>query len=127
METWAEEMTTQMLVTMLVMVLVTMWIIILHDSLQVCSISRTRYSILKDMAMLAKAHYKVAKLPSHHGVSVQQLQTNYKAPNFLTVLKVFLNSHATRDKVVLPVESDLTWSRVMPVLMQPLLPPSYLR
>ena len=119
METRAEEMTTQMLVTM--------WIIILHDSLQVCSISCTRYSILKDMAMLVKAHYKVEKLPSHHRVSVQQLQTDYKAPDFLAVLKVFLNSHATQDKVVLPVESDLTWSRVMPVLMQPLLPPSYLR
>ena len=83
-----------------------MWIIILHDSLQVCSISRTCYSILKDVAMLAKAHYKVAKLPSHRGVSVQQLQTNYKAPNFLAALKVFLDSCATRDKVVLPVESD---------------------
>ena len=80
---------------MLVRVLVTMWIIVLHDSLQVCSISRTHYSILKDVAMLAKAHYKVAKLPSHRGVSVQQLQTDYKVPNFLAVLKVFLNSRVT--------------------------------
>ena len=56
--------------------------------------------------MLVKAHYKVEKLPSHHRVSVQQLQTDYKAPDFLAVLKVFLNSHATQDKVVLPVESD---------------------
>ncbi|KIM60702.1 hypothetical protein SCLCIDRAFT_26392 [Scleroderma citrinum Foug A] len=56
--------------------------------------------------MLAKAHYKVAKLPSHRGVSVQQLQTNYKAPDFLAALKVFLNSRATQDKVVLPVELD---------------------
>ena len=86
------------------MVLVMMWIIVLRDSLQVCSISCTRYSILKDVAMLVKAHYKVAKLPSHHRVSVQQLQTDYTAPDFLAALKVFLDSHATQDKVVLPVE-----------------------
>ena len=86
---------TQMLVLMLVRVLVMMWIIVLCDSLQVCGISCTRYSILNNVAMLAKAHYKVAKLPSHCGVSVQQLQTDYKVPNFLAALKVFLDSRVT--------------------------------
>ena len=74
METRAEEMMTQTLVLMLVMVLVMTWIIVLRNSLQVCSISRTRYSILKDVAMLAKAHYKVANyLPT-----VECLFSNYK-------------------------------------------------
>ena len=55
---------------------------------------------------LAKAHYKVAKSPSQRAVSVQQLQTDYKAPNFLAALKLFLNSCATQDEVVFPKESD---------------------
>ena len=58
------------------------------------------------MVVLAKAHYKVGKFPSWCGVSIQQLQSDYKAPEFLAVLKQFLNSHATRDNVVSPVESD---------------------
>ena len=56
--------------------------------------------------MLAKAHYKVAKFPSQCGVSIQQLQTDYKAHDFLAVLKLFLNSRATQDEVVFPKESD---------------------
>ncbi|KIM61751.1 hypothetical protein SCLCIDRAFT_25557 [Scleroderma citrinum Foug A] len=55
----------------------------------------------------AKAHYKVAKSPSRCGVTVQQLQTEYKAPKFLAALKDFFNSCATREKVVLPEELDL--------------------
>ena len=55
---------------------------------------------------LVKAHYKVAKSPSQRAVSVQQLQTDYKAPNFLAALKLFLNSCATQDEVVFPKESD---------------------
>ncbi|KIM51904.1 hypothetical protein SCLCIDRAFT_33078 [Scleroderma citrinum Foug A] len=53
-----------------------------------------------------KACYKVAKNPYHHGVAVQELQIDYKAPEFLSALKDFLTSHMTRDKVVLPMESD---------------------
>ena len=55
--------------------------------------------------MLAKAHYKVAKYPSQC-ISIQQLQNDYKAPKFLEALKHFLNTRATRDQVVLPMESD---------------------
>jgi len=55
--------------------------------------------------VLAKAHYKVAKYPSQC-VSIQQLQNDYKAPEFLEALKHFLNTRATRDQVVLPMESD---------------------
>ena len=53
-----------------------------------------------------KAHYKVGKFPSQHGVSIQQLQSDYKVPEFLAALKQFLNSCATQDNVVSPVESD---------------------
>jgi len=56
--------------------------------------------------VLAKAHYKVAKSPAHRRVSVQQLQSDYNTLHFLEALKWFLNSHATRDKVVLPMEMD---------------------
>ena len=55
---------------------------------------------------LAKAHYKVAKSPAQRGVSVQQLHTDYKAPEFLAALKLFLNSCLPQDKVVSPMESD---------------------
>ena len=41
----------------------------------------------------------MAKNPYRHGVAVQELQIDYKAPKFLT-------SRTTRDKVVLPMESD---------------------
>jgi len=44
--------------------------------------------------MPAKAAYKVAKLPARR-VSIQQLQDDYQAPEFLAALKHFLNSHAT--------------------------------
>ena len=71
------------------------WIIFPHDSLQVCSTCLTRGSLLKDVVILVKAHYKVAKFPSHRGVSVQPLQNDYKAPHFLEALKDFLDSHAT--------------------------------
>ena len=56
--------------------------------------------------MLGKAHYKVAKVPYYHGVSLQELQVDYKAPEFLSVLKHFLTSRMTQDSVILPVESD---------------------
>ena len=59
-----------------------------------------------EVVVLAKAHYKVAKFPSHRGVSVQQLQSDYQAPRFLSALKDFLSSRATRDKVILPMETD---------------------
>ena len=62
--------------------------------------------LIKALIMLAIAHYKVVKFPPHHGVSIQQLQTDYKAPKFVEVLKHFLTSHAPQDKLVLPVESD---------------------
>ena len=48
----------------------------------------------------------MAKVPYHRGISLEELQVDDKAHEFLTVLKHFLTSHATRDKVVLPVESD---------------------
>ena len=48
----------------------------------------------------------MAKSPAHRGVSVQQLQSDYNALHFLEALKRFLNSRTTRDKVVLPVETD---------------------
>ena len=53
-----------------------------------------------------QAHYKVAKYPSHCGVSIQQLQSDYNAPEFLAALEHFLRIHTTHKKVVLPVESD---------------------
>ncbi|KIM65438.1 hypothetical protein SCLCIDRAFT_22635 [Scleroderma citrinum Foug A] len=53
-----------------------------------------------------KAHYKVAKSPSQRAVSIQQLQTDYKAPDFLVALKLFLDSRMTQDEVVFPKESD---------------------
>ena len=56
--------------------------------------------------MLAKAHYKVAKFPTRRGVSIQQLQSDYKAPDFLDALQRFLTSRVPRDRLVLPVESD---------------------
>ena len=55
--------------------------------------------------MPAKAAYKVAKFPARR-VSVQQLQDDYQVPKFLAALKHFLNSRATRVKVVFPTESD---------------------
>ena len=58
------------------------------------------------MLVVVKVCYKVAKFPSHRRVSVQQLQSNYQAPELLPVLKDFLSSHATQDKLVLPVETD---------------------
>jgi len=48
----------------------------------------------------------VAKVPYRCGVSIQELQTDYKAANFLSTLKHFLTSRATRDNIVLPVELD---------------------
>ena len=48
----------------------------------------------------------MAKSPAQCGVSVQQLHTDYKAPEFLAALKLFLNSCLPRDKVVSPMESD---------------------
>ena len=48
----------------------------------------------------------MAKSPAQRGVSVQQLHTDYKAPEFLAALKLFLNSRLPRDKVVSPMESD---------------------
>ena len=56
--------------------------------------------------MLAIAHYKVVKFPPRHGVSVQQLRTDYKAPEFVEALKHFLTSHVPQDKLILPAESD---------------------
>ena len=56
--------------------------------------------------MLAKAHYKVAKFPTRRGVSIQQLQSDHKAPDFLDALQHFLTSHVPQDRLVLPVESD---------------------
>jgi len=55
--------------------------------------------------VLAKAAYKVAKSPARR-MSVQQLQSDYKAPKFPVALKHFLNSHTTQDEVVIPTESD---------------------
>jgi len=42
------------------------------------------------MLVPGKAHYKVAKFPSHRGVSVQRLQSDYQAPEFLPALTDFL-------------------------------------
>ena len=53
----------------------------------------------------SKSPLQSGKIPQH-GVSVQQLQTDYKAHNFLAALQLFLNSHATQDEVVCPKESD---------------------
>jgi len=85
---------------------VTTRIILLCDSHQVCSISCTRSTeLLKDVVLLAKAHYRVAKYPSQH-VSIQQLQDDYKVSEFLEALKQFLNTRVTRQQVVFPMESD---------------------
>ena len=86
--------------------MITTRIILLRNSRQVCSISCTRSTeLLKDVVLLVKAHYRVAKYPSQC-VSIQQLQDDYKASEFLEALKQFLNTHATRQQVVFPVESD---------------------
>ena len=61
---------------------------------------------LKKLTAIVEARYKVAKVPYCCGVSVQELQSDFKAPEFLSALKLFLTSHATQDKVILPVESD---------------------
>ena len=65
------------------------------------------YILIKALIVLAIAHYKVVKFPPHRGVSIQQLQTDYKAPEFIEALKHFLTSCAPQDKLVLPAESDM--------------------
>ena len=63
-------------------------------------------AVVEKLVTLAKIRYKVGKNPYDHGVSVQDLQSEYKALEFLSALKQFLISRMTHDKVVLPVESD---------------------
>ncbi|KIM55951.1 hypothetical protein SCLCIDRAFT_29991 [Scleroderma citrinum Foug A] len=58
------------------------------------------------MQSSGRTRYKVMKVPYHRGVSVQELETDYKAPEFLSVLKHFLTSHTTQANIVLPVELD---------------------
>jgi len=62
--------------------------------------------VVEKPVTLVKTCYKVGKNPYDCGVSVQDLQSEYKALEFLSVLKQFLISHMTHDKVVLPVKSD---------------------
>ena len=63
-------------------------------------------AVVEKPVTLVKTCYKVGKNPYDRGVSVQDLQSKYKALEFLSALKQFLISRMTHDKVVLPIESD---------------------
>ncbi|KAI6009336.1 hypothetical protein BKA83DRAFT_4467974 [Pisolithus microcarpus] len=53
-----------------------------------------------------KVHYKVTKYLSHCRVTVDQIHTEYKAPDFILALKQFLASSSSRCYVIQPTESD---------------------
>ncbi|KAI6037388.1 hypothetical protein BKA83DRAFT_4120872 [Pisolithus microcarpus] len=53
-----------------------------------------------------KVHYKVTKYPSRCRVTVDQIHTEYKAPDFILMLKQFLASSSSRCYVIQPTESD---------------------
>ncbi|KAI6126588.1 hypothetical protein F5141DRAFT_1186020 [Pisolithus sp. B1] len=53
-----------------------------------------------------KTHYKVAKNPSHHQVSIFHIESDYKASEFIPALKHFLISHLDQCWVIQPSPSD---------------------
>ncbi|KAI6161278.1 hypothetical protein EDD17DRAFT_1886951 [Pisolithus thermaeus] len=53
-----------------------------------------------------KAHYKVAKIPPHHQVSVNSIESDHQAFEFLPALEHFLVSQLGRKRVIRPIRSD---------------------
>ena len=53
-----------------------------------------------------EVHYKVAKQPSRRRLTVEQLNTEYKAIDFLRALGEFLASRSSPNRVVQPVQID---------------------
>ena len=84
--------------------LVRPWITFLCSNIRyVVCVLHSQLSLIK---VVVQAHYKVAKYPSHYGVSILQLQSDYNVPKFLATLEHFLRTCMTCEKVVLPMESD---------------------
>ncbi|KAI6027998.1 hypothetical protein BKA83DRAFT_4462563 [Pisolithus microcarpus] len=63
-------------------------------------------SPLAERDTVSPAYYKVAKVPPHRQVSVDHIQSDYNAQDFVPALKHFLSSRSGRQQVIQPIESD---------------------